>query len=115
MKPYLFVTGLSFMLLFTSCNRAEKKAGLDKSPQAVLKTRWTDQVDPDHVFPEYPRPIQQRKAWMNLNGYWQVDTSVKGYHKLSLHFFQAGGGSGLNLKIIGPDGRDLPKENYVHK
>lgn len=77
MKPYLFVTGLSFMLLFTSCNRAEKKDELDKNPQAVLKTRWTNQVDPDHVLPQYPRPIQQRKEWMNLNGYWQVDTSAK--------------------------------------
>ena len=45
--------------------------------EAILKTRWTDQVDPNHVLPEYPRPIQQRKEWMNLNGYWQIDTSPK--------------------------------------
>lgn len=75
MKSYLFLTGLSLVLLFTSCN--QKVDSQDKNPQAVLKTRWTDEVDPEHVLPEYPRPIQQRAEWMNLNGYWQVDTSVK--------------------------------------
>ena len=38
----------------------------------------------------------------------------KGYHKLSLHYFQAKGGLGLDVKIIGPDGSNLSKDNYVH-
>ncbi|WP_318345474.1 sugar-binding domain-containing protein [Flagellimonas baculiformis] len=77
MKSYLFLTGFSIVLLFTACNPNTKSEKQDNAPQAVLKTRWTDLVDPDQVLPEYPRPIQQRKAWMNLNGYWQVDTAVK--------------------------------------
>ncbi|MBW8242678.1 chitobiase/beta-hexosaminidase C-terminal domain-containing protein [Muricauda oceani] len=76
MKPYLYLT-LSLVFLFTSCNTGQKSEEQGKSPEAVLKTKWTDQVDPEHVLPEYPRPIQQREKWMNLNGYWQVDTSPK--------------------------------------
>lgn len=77
MKSYLLQTGLLFLLLLTSCKMEERKVGSDKGSEAILKTRWTDQVDPNHVLPEYPRPIQQRKEWMNLNGFWQVDTSPK--------------------------------------
>lgn len=33
-----------------------------------LKTRWTDSVNYDCPFPEYPRPQLERKNWQNLNG-----------------------------------------------
>lgn len=36
-----------------------------------LRTRWTAQVDPARVLPEYPRPLMVRKTWENLNGVWQ--------------------------------------------
>lgn len=36
-----------------------------------IKTAWADQIDPDHVLPEYPRPIMERKEWKNLNGLWE--------------------------------------------
>lgn len=36
-----------------------------------LSTPWAEEVDPDHVLPEYPRPIMQRDRWQNLNGLWQ--------------------------------------------
>lgn len=36
-----------------------------------LKTRWADQVDPNNVWPEYPRPQMKRNNWQNLNGYWE--------------------------------------------
>ena len=77
MKSYFLHTGLLFLILLTSCKMEEKKDGSNMGSEAILKTRWTDQVDPNHVLPEYPRPIQQRKEWMNLNGYWQIDTSPK--------------------------------------
>ncbi|MDE7473069.1 MAG: beta-galactosidase [Muribaculaceae bacterium] len=35
-----------------------------------IKTRWADDVDPDNVLPEYPRPLMQRDEWVNLNGLW---------------------------------------------
>ncbi|RME93754.1 MAG: glycoside hydrolase family 2 [Verrucomicrobia bacterium] len=36
-----------------------------------LKTRWTDQVRPERVWPEYPRPTMERDRWLNLNGLWE--------------------------------------------
>ncbi|MGM9705219.1 MAG: glutaminase domain-containing protein [Prevotella sp.] len=36
-----------------------------------MKTRWTAEVNPDNVLPEYPRPLLQRGEWVNLNGLWQ--------------------------------------------
>ncbi|HID23795.1 MAG TPA: glycoside hydrolase family 2, partial [Planctomycetaceae bacterium] len=35
-----------------------------------LFTRWTSQVRPETVHPEYPRPQMVREAWRNLNGLW---------------------------------------------
>ena len=35
-----------------------------------LKTIWGEQLDPEHVLEEYPRPQMARGDWMNLNGYW---------------------------------------------
>jgi hypothetical protein len=36
-----------------------------------LETRWTREVRPDNVWPEYPRPQLVRADWKNLNGLWQ--------------------------------------------
>jgi beta-galactosidase/beta-glucuronidase len=35
-----------------------------------LTTPWTDDVNPAHALPEYPRPQMARKDWINLNGLW---------------------------------------------
>ena len=35
-----------------------------------IKTTWGEQLNPQQILPEYPRPIMERKAWMNLNGSW---------------------------------------------
>ena len=35
-----------------------------------LETRWAQDVRPDHVLPEYPRPQLVRNSWINLNGLW---------------------------------------------
>ncbi|QOR75757.1 MAG: beta-galactosidase [Thermoflavifilum sp.] len=35
-----------------------------------LMTDFAQQVNPQHPWPEYPRPQMERKAWMNLNGLW---------------------------------------------
>ena len=41
-----------------------------------LKTIWGEQLDPEHVLEEYPRPQMARGDWMNLNGYWDYAFSV---------------------------------------
>jgi beta-galactosidase/beta-glucuronidase len=43
-----------------------------KPAPGPLTTPWTDQVTPDNVLPEYPRPQLARgdASWKNLNGLW---------------------------------------------
>ena len=38
--------------------------------QAALMTPWGEQIDPENVWQEYPRPQLVRSEWMNLNGVW---------------------------------------------
>lgn len=35
-----------------------------------LRTRWADDVDPVHPWPEHPRPQLVREGWLSLNGPW---------------------------------------------
>ncbi|MBT4034547.1 MAG: hypothetical protein HOB84_10415 [Candidatus Marinimicrobia bacterium] len=36
----------------------------------TLLTKWTDEVTPENVHQEYPRPQMVREKWQNLNGLW---------------------------------------------
>ena len=36
-----------------------------------MKTSWGENVDPDNLWNEYPRPQMVRNNWINLNGYWE--------------------------------------------
>ena len=43
-----------------------------------IKTPWAEQVNPQQVLPEYPRPQMERTDWVNLNGEWQYAIRPKG-------------------------------------
>lgn len=49
-----------------------------------IRTQWSEQVNPDNVLPEYPRPIMERTEWKNLNGLWDYAIIEKGKHTLSV-------------------------------
>ena len=49
---------------FTTASAQWKPAGDN------LKTEWGENLDPNNVLPEYPRPIMEREKWQNLNGLW---------------------------------------------
>jgi len=36
-----------------------------------LHTRWSDSVNKDNVWKEYPRPNMVRDSYFNLNGEWE--------------------------------------------
>ena len=36
-----------------------------------IKTKWADEINPESVLPEYPRPQMERTDWQNLNGLWE--------------------------------------------
>lgn len=58
----LIVAALS---LFLCESYAQWKPAGDK-----IKTQWVEDIDPNNVLPEYPRPIMEREEWQNLNGLW---------------------------------------------
>ena len=39
--------------------------------KAALMSKFSKDVDPEHVLAEYPRPQLVRSNWLNLNGLWQ--------------------------------------------
>ncbi|MCX6928956.1 MAG: hypothetical protein NT154_37955 [Verrucomicrobia bacterium] len=43
-----------------------------------LTTRWTKDVSPKRVWPEYPRPQMVRSDWKNLNGLWDYAIIQRG-------------------------------------
>lgn len=42
-----------------------------------LYTRWGRELDREHVHQKYPRPLLQRKSYINLNGYWEYAITRK--------------------------------------
>lgn len=65
MKKYLLFTVMLFGLMASS--RAQEWQRLS----AVIMTPWGEQIDPENVWQEYPRPQMVRADWMNLNGVWE--------------------------------------------
>lgn len=43
-----------------------------------IKTKWAEQVTPENVLPEYPRPVMERGEWKKLNGLWNYAITEKG-------------------------------------
>lgn len=60
-------------LAFTLCAQAQWKPAGDK-----IKTKWAEQINPNNVLPEYPRPLLERADWVNLNGEWEYAIKPKG-------------------------------------
>lgn len=36
----------------------------------MLKTHFSQNLDPQNILPEYPRPNLRRNSYINLNGHW---------------------------------------------
>ncbi len=39
-------------------------------PSHQLMTYWGENLDPNHLLDDYPRPSRVRESYINLNGYW---------------------------------------------
>ena len=59
------VTSIICVLLLTVSVHAQWSPAGDS-----LKTMWAEQINPQNVLPEYPRPLIERSQWTNLNGLW---------------------------------------------
>ncbi|MBN1155519.1 chitobiase/beta-hexosaminidase C-terminal domain-containing protein, partial [candidate division KSB1 bacterium] len=62
------VIWLIVLSAFISCSSAESDWQAKSAP---IMSRWAEEVSPDHVHQEYPRPQMVRDEWINLNGLWQ--------------------------------------------
>lgn len=54
-------------VLMSTASRAQEWQRLS----AAIMTPWGEQIDPENVWQEYPRPQLVRPDWMNLNGVWE--------------------------------------------
>ncbi|MCK4560399.1 MAG: chitobiase/beta-hexosaminidase C-terminal domain-containing protein [Calditrichia bacterium] len=52
-----------------------------KPAEGSLLTKWADEITPENVLPEYPRPQLVREDWLNLNGLWDYMIIDKGSEK----------------------------------
>ena len=66
---------LTMLLVWALCSPtfAQWKPVGDK-----IKTPWGEQLDPNNVLAEYPRPIMERQEWKSLNGCWKYAITSKG-------------------------------------
>ena len=62
----------AFVFAAADCVRAEWKP-LDNK----IMTRWSKEVSPEKVWPEYPRPQLMRGDWQSLNGLWDYSVLDK--------------------------------------
>jgi beta-galactosidase/beta-glucuronidase len=51
--------------------------------QGKIMTKWAEEVSPENVWQEYPRPQLVRDSWMNLNGLWDYSLLKKNVAKPS--------------------------------
>ena len=75
MKRIYFMT-LCVLTLLTACD-SDKHSQWQIAGDRI-RTPWAEQVNPDNVLPEYPRPQLRRTEWRNLNGLWQYALTEKG-------------------------------------
>jgi len=61
------LTGL--LLLFFTFNLLATQAQWQPAGDRI-KTKWAEEINPESVWQEYPRPQMVRQAWQNLNGLW---------------------------------------------
>ena len=67
-----FISLFSMMLLCSASVFAVWQPAGEK-----IRTPWADEIDPQNVLPEYPRPLLQRADWQNLNGLWQYAITAR--------------------------------------
>jgi hypothetical protein len=67
-KRYSLVSVPAFLMLLICLSACQKKVW--QPADSSLATPWIEDVQPDSVLPEYPRPQMVREEWLNLNGLW---------------------------------------------
>ena len=74
-KTFLLSAALLFCLTSETLSAQWNPAG------ERIRTQWAEKIDPENVWPEYPRPIMERPEWLNLNGLWNYAVVPAGSEK----------------------------------
>lgn len=84
-----------------------------------IMTTWGENLDPSHVWQEYPRPMMARPEWQNLNGLWEyaiigkdVTTPVEYQGEILVPFCAESALSGVG-KEVGEDNALWYKRNFT--
>ena len=56
-----------------------------KPVKGEIMTRWVEDLNPERVLSEYPRPQLVRRDWINLNGLWNYAILPKGKDHVDLY------------------------------
>ena len=67
------LSALAASLVFTATAFAQSWAPAGDH----IRTKWADDVTPDNVHREYPRPQMVRPEWKSLNGLWEYSITPK--------------------------------------
>jgi beta-galactosidase/beta-glucuronidase len=89
---FILKTFLLLLILVTANNQCLQAQVIYKTKKITIPTRWTNEVSPKNVLPDYPRPQLVRKQWQNLNGLWDYAITEK----------KVGTPKGYNGKILVP-------------
>lgn len=65
MKTVRFFLSVALAAVALSCNTTRWQPVGDH-----IMTEWGENLDPNNVHQEYPRPQLVREDWRNLNGFW---------------------------------------------
>ena len=49
-----------------------------KPVEGRIMTSWAEEINPENVLAEYPRPQMVRSEWQNLNGMWEYAIAPRG-------------------------------------
>ena len=60
---------LILAVLFALLHPVQAQQNWKPVPGKIMSS-WAEEVDPQNVLPEYPRPQMIRSTWKNLNGLW---------------------------------------------
>jgi beta-galactosidase/beta-glucuronidase len=63
-----------FIFISVSCKKEQQNWHM---AECSLFTKWSAEITPDNVLPEYPRPQLVRDDWLNLNGLWDYAITEK--------------------------------------
>jgi hypothetical protein len=108
LKHFAFV--ITMILISQSCKFEDGQTDW-KIAECPLYTEWSDQIMPENVLAEYPRPQMERAEWLNLNGLWdytiipaEKGKPVKFDGKILVPFCAESSLSGVD-RSVGPENR----------